>query len=628
MRPEPQPCADPYALPLRWACAIGLLLFLLPAGAQTGALHPDASSRELQRLQEDARHRRESQERGPDVRLPAPATDTAPDNETAHPPGTSPGPLSRRTAGRLPTDDAPCIQLERLVIDGDAAGRFLWLLASANRSAEGGWDPAVPRCLGARGIAALLARLQQALVARGFVTSRVLAGPQNLRTGTLTLTLVPGRVRAIRLAPGSSPRAALDPAFPLRPGDLLNLRDIEQGLENLRRLPSAAAEIDIVPADPATGAPVASVGSGSTSNTSTNTNNAPSPGDSDLVVHWQQSRLFRGSLTLDDAGSRSQGRLQGTLDLALDNPFRLNDLMQLSLQHDLDQRPDRHGLRGQGLQYSLSWGRALASLSANRQRFYQQVVGSSQAYVYSGESESAEISLRHLLRRDAASKTLGSLALWRRASRQFIDDTEVEVQRRRTAGWTLGVDHRQFIGRATLDLNLSHRRGTGAADALAAPEEGFGEGVSRPRITSVSAQLDGPLPLVGQRLRYSGSWRAQWSRDPLVPLDRFTIGGRYTVRGFDGESVLSAQQGWLLRNELAWGLGTRGHEVFAGWDHGQVHGAGASPPPGNQITGAVLGWRGLWPRLRLELFAGGPVHQPAGFRPAQAVGGFSLTTWF
>ena len=604
---------------MRWLATAGLLLVLLPAGAQTGAPGMDASGRELQRLQEDERHRREAQERGPDVRLPAPASEIA-----------SEGPAGG-AAARLPSDESPCIQIDRLAIEGDAAAQFPWLLASADRSVDGGWDPAAPRCLGVRGIAAVLARLQQALVAKGYVTSRVLVGPQNLRTGTLTLTLVPGRVRAIRLAPGSSPRAALASAFPLKPGDLLNLRAIEQGLENLRRLPSATAEIDIVPAEVAPDAAGTSDTSGKTGSTGNSVNPGSTgfgPGDSDLVVNFQQLRLLRGNLTVDDGGSRSQGRMQGTLDLALDNPLRLNDIFQLSLQHDLDQRPDRHGLRGQSVQYSLPWGKALATLTATRQRFYQQVVGSSQTYVYSGESEGAELSLRQLLRRDSASKTFASLALWRRASRQFIDDTEIEVQRRRTAGWTLGADHRQFIGPATLDLNLSHRRGTGAAHAMAAPEQAFGEGVSRPHITSAGAHLEWPLPVSGPRLRYSGSWRAQWSHDPLVPLDRFTVGGRYTVRGFNGETVLSAQQGWLLGNELAWGLGAPGHEVFVGLDHGQVSGSGAAPPPGNRLTGAVLGWRGMWSHLRVELFVGGPVRQPLGFPAPKTIGGFSLSTGF
>jgi hemolysin activation/secretion protein len=115
----------------------------------------------------------------------------------------------------------------------------------------------------------VLACAQQAVIARGYVTTRVLAAPQDLSTGTLTLSLVSGRIAAIRTTPDSSSTllgnpALLATAIPARPGDLLNLRDIEQGLENLKRSPTAEADIQIEPSS----APNAR------------------PGDSDLVVKY------------------------------------------------------------------------------------------------------------------------------------------------------------------------------------------------------------------------------------------------------------------------------------------------------------------------------------------------------
>ena len=46
--------------------------------------------------------------------------------------------------------------------------------------------------------------------------------------------------------------------------------------------------------------------------------------------------------------------------------------------------------------------------------------------------------------------------------------------------------------------------------------------------------------VAGSRFDYQGSWRAQWNRTVLIAQDRFAIGGRYTVRGFDGESAMQA----------------------------------------------------------------------------------------
>ncbi|WP_225920094.1 ShlB/FhaC/HecB family hemolysin secretion/activation protein [Pseudomonas vanderleydeniana] len=46
---------------------------------------------------------------------------------------------------------------------------------------------------------------------------------------------------------------------------------------------------------------------------------------------------------------------------------------------------------------------------------------------------------------------------WSRTSSNFIDDTEIEVQRRRMPGWLAAINHRELVGTNTLDLRLVHR---------------------------------------------------------------------------------------------------------------------------------------------------------------------------
>jgi len=83
--------------------------------------------------------------------------------------------------------------------------------------------------------------------------------------------------------------------------------------------------------------------------------------------------------------------------------------------------------------------------------------------------------------------------------------------------------------------------------AMRAPEEDFDEGTSRMRVISADVQLTIPFQVGTWHARYSSSWRAQWHRTPLVPQDRFSIGGRYSVRGFDGELTLSGEHGRVWR---------------------------------------------------------------------------------
>ena len=182
---------------------------------------------------------------------------------------------------------------------GENASDFQWALHAANPEA----DPALGRCLGAAGINLSMKRIQNAIVARGYVTTRILAEPQDLNAGTLRLTLVPGRIRNIRFAEDSSSRATLWNAMPANPGDLLNLRDIEQALENFKRVPTSEADIQIVPAE----------------------GDHAQPGESDVLIHWKQKLPLRLSLSLDDSGSESTGKYQGNVALSLDHLLTLND---------------------------------------------------------------------------------------------------------------------------------------------------------------------------------------------------------------------------------------------------------------------------------------------------------------
>ena len=123
-------------------------------------------------------------------------------------------------------------------------------------------------------------------------------------------------------------------------------------------------------------------------------------------------------------------------------------------------------------------------------------------------------------------------------------------------------------------------------------------------------------------------WHGQWNKTPLTPLDRLAIGGRYTVRGFDGEMNLSAERGWYWRNELAWQY-RAGHQIYAALDAGHVAGASAQYLVGRNLMGAAIGVRGQFQKgLNYDIFAAKPIHKPQYFHTANKVYGFNVSWTF
>ncbi len=503
----------------------------------------------------------------------------------------------------LPADETPCQIIRQLVLQGDASEHFQWAIAAAERDD----DPVLGRCLGASGIATAIQRVQQAILAKGYVTTRVLTETQDVRNGILTLTLLPGRIRHIRFAEGTASRATLWNAMPAQPGDLLNVRELEQGLDNLKRLPSAEANIRIIPAQ----------------------GTDALPGHSDVIIEWTQALPFRLNLSFDDAGSKFTGKRQAAVTLAYDHWWTLNDLFYISVHQAVGGGlSGERGAQSHTVHYSVPWQNWLLSATATSFDYHQNVAGLNQDYTYRGNGDNRELAITRLLTRNSISKLSASLRWWSRSSRNFIDDAEVNPQRRDNGGWELALNQRARLGNASIDANLAVRRGTGAFGSRAAPEQAFGEGTSRMQILRADATLSLPFRVATQNLRYSAGWRAQWNGTPLIPQDRFAIGSRYTVRGFDGDFFLVGDRGWLLRQELGLSVPSFRSELYTGIDTGKIGGRSAEDMLGTRLTGAVIGLRGKASGLSWDLFLGRPLDKPEGFRSASTTAGFHLSLNF
>ncbi|PLL98425.1 ShlB/FhaC/HecB family hemolysin secretion/activation protein, partial [Klebsiella michiganensis] len=432
----------------------------------------------------------------------------------------------------------------------------------------------------------------------GYITSRILAPQQDLKSGVLRLVVMPGYIREARLTAQSDDYLWLVSAFPATDGKLLDLRDIEQGLENLQRLPTVQASMEIVPGE--------------------------MPGQSDIVINRQQERFWRVDASLDDSGSNATGRYQGNLTLSLDNPLALSDLFYLSGSHNLDGNGGKSSKNLTG-HYSVPLGYWQFLLTASQYDYVQTVAGANGDYQYSGKSKNVDFQLSRVLHRSGSQKTTLSADVLAREQQNFINDTEIAVQRRQTAAWKLGLQHRHYLGNATLDGGVSYQRGTRWFGAQPAPEEQWGEATALSKILQFNAQLNLPFALGGQRFRFTSRYQRQMSSTALTSPDMFSIGNRWTVRGFDGERTLTASHGWYVRNDIAWSTPLPGQEFYLGTDYGEVGGAGSETLVGKHLAGGVAGLRGQYLRASYDLFAGIPLDKPDGFKTEPATFGFSVS---
>ena len=517
------------------------------------------------------------------------------------------------------TDPAslPCFDINHIYLTGELSERFSFALTPYTM----GKSSLLGSCLSVNDINRLVTNVQNLIIEKGYVTTRVLVQNQNLKSGNLFLTLIPGRIDQItavdikasrpiyvdsRLNSGGNP-ANFAPAMPMRSGDLLNVRDIEQALENFKRVPTADADFSIAPSS-----------------------RMSTPGYSDIQVKWQQDKRWRLSASVDDSGQESTGIYQGNVTLSLDNPTWHNDLLYLSYNHDLDGGNDKNdGSWGYNVGYVLPIDNTQLILTHSGYNYDQTVAGANQDYVYSGESYNTEALVSHLVHRDNHSKTYLKAGGYAKQQNNYIDDTEVEVQRRRTAGYKAGIGYETIIGQTQWIGDVIYQRGTAAFNAISPPEALFNEGSARAGIIKTNIDVNQPIKLADKALNYHAAFKGQYATEALTPNERFSIGGRYSVRGFDGERSLSGDHGALLRQELSAYLGDKPHAVYAGIDAGYVKLDNAAQDDlllGNHLVGGVFGVKGYVTPIRTsyDLFAGYPLAQPDNFSDKEWVTGFSL----
>jgi len=490
-----------------------------------------------------------------------------------------------RLQGALATDyhhlvlpaEAPCFHIETLTLNGLHQAQFAFVQRYLDKYAG--------RCIGKQGLQLLVKRASDLILARGYVTSRVIVPEQNLSGGRLRIVLLAGTLDTVRYAPGSAKVDWLD-ALSLRHGDVINLRAIEQGLEQLKRVPSQEVKIDIAP--------------------------GTKPGTSDLVLMVTQGKPWHVTLSLDDSGADATGKEQGGVTLALDQPLGLNDLFSIGLTHSLDHDPSVRGTLGSTFNYSVPWDDWTFSLASWGYAYRQPVTGSLQSFSYTGTARTTAVTANRMVYRDAHSKTSVEMVVSTRSAHSYVDNVEIATQRRLTSAAELALVHRRYIGNAQLDVRLAYRRGTSwfGAQWLAGKNGGP---TDRYGMTLLDASLNLPFKAFSLPWVWTSELHAQSTGDHLYIEDYLTLGGRYTVRGFDGDVTLGGDHGAYWRNTVSLPLGGSGSQLYGGVDVGRIGGDTQGNYVSQTLSGAVIGLRGGRWGLNWDLFAGWPLNAPRGF---------------
>ncbi|SHE59333.1 hemolysin activation/secretion protein [Modicisalibacter ilicicola DSM 19980] len=554
-----------------WSSAV--LAADMPSGTTESPATRNFIREDQQRLLEEQQQKLQELERLPGERMELPSVPTSPEAQC------------------FPVDD---IALEGVTLLDDKTWQQLV-------------SPFIDRCLTVSDLNELLRTITQAYIDRGYITTRAYLPQQDLSRKTLRVAVIEGKVEAIESQGDSPTPRELSMASPAEAGDALNLRDLEQLIDQLNRLPSYQATMELVPGN--------------------------TPGGSRVQIANARQKPWRVTLGHNNGGSDGTGEQQQSAGLEWDSPLGLADRFMAQLGHDASTEPG-HGSGNGYLDYSLPYGYWSFSYSYTQSDYRSLAEASGFTFALEGKSERHRLQAERLLARDSVSKTSASVGISRLSTRNYIDGARIEVSSQRLSELDIGLNHGRRVGNAFFNIDAGWQKGLTVFGAQSDSEDMPGTPKAQYKKTTLTLSYLQPFSLFQQQLSFSSLINGQWSTDVLYSPQRLSLGGQSSVRGFKEQS-LSGDSGGYWRNQVTWQRPLdvarpvfNNVEASLAYDVGVIHQGRYNPELSGRLSGYAVGFGLRGEHLAANISFAHSLERPDIFEKRETPVYFSVEAFF
>jgi hemolysin activation/secretion protein len=461
-------------------------------------------------------------------------------------------------------------QVNCLPIDGINVSGVTLLKADFLRDLMGAFEG---KCLGLRELDQVLERLTLSYVDRAYILSRAYFPEQDLSDRQLDIVVVEGQLESIQINGKQKPRQAAM-VFPGLIGETVNLRDVEQGLDQIQTMPRTQAQMQFEP--------------------------GRNPGDSVLSVSVAQPKPFELRYTTKNHGNSSTGLWLSGFEGDVGNVLGFNETITFSFNKSLDPSPFSFGYDGDhnlsgNLDVSVPYGRWTFGLSAGASRYNMSIPGAISPIAVNGWANNQGLTASYLFHRDKEVKTNFEIAVNRKDAVNYIQGVRIENSSRTLSNvrFTLG-DNRPLWG-GHMASSVFIEQGLHLFNAEDAASKPQGSPNAQYTLAGFEASYERQFQAFNKRFKWTSDLSGQFSNDVLYGGELFTIGGPSTVRG-TRITLASGNSGLFWRNEVEYTIskpiafGTK-LGVYGGLDWGWVADNAAHSNVSGQAIGGILGTR-------------------------------------
>jgi len=460
------------------------------------------------------------------------------------------------------------------------------------------------RCLAAKELESVLAAITRSYIDRGFVTTRAYLPAQDLRSGVLEVAVVEGTIERFELrnTGRQGARVSIPGAFPSSPGELLNLRDLEQGIDQINSLPSNSATLDLQPGS--------------------------QPGQSVVMVNNQATTPVHLFATWDNLGTPSTGKNGLSATVSADGLLGLNENLAITRRQSVPYDAEHHN-ELTAFHAAVPWGYNTFSYDVSESNYTNALHLANGRIDSEGRTLSQSLTGDRVVYRDQASRVSLGARLATSDSRSFLGGEFLGVASRKLTTLDLGATAFTLVGGGILNGRVAYVKGLDALGALSDPDYLPADypHAQFDKFTldlGYSKRFDTAVPLA-----WSTQFSGQYSPYVLYGLQQILVGGYSSVRG-SLLNALSGDSGYYIRNELSlpWQRNTAedpvGGRFYIAYDFGSVHNNAPDVPSGSMsgfAVGAAIQRRGA----TAEVFAARALHLPSFFVPEGTLWGVRVS---
>lgn len=398
----------------------------------------------------------------------------------------------------------------------------------------------------------LLYTINDWYLSNGYITSRAYIEPgQSVADETLVINVEEGRIQAVVTDVGTTP-VAVRLAFPFV-GKVLNLRDLEQGVDQLNRLHQNQMVLDLEPA---------TLGYGTVVRLNNLNTTAKRRSNRALVTY-----LFETGVPMTAFPSQ--------VAVMSDNFLFINDQWVMTYSQGAITEKKQSSSMFSSITVPLGYWLMGYTYS---QFMYQQLIPQgprSYANAY-GHTEQNGLSVMRTVARGQTSKTHIQMIVSAINQVQTLNkDILFNGTHKKTIG-QLELIH-QWYGWLSGAISVTQYQGLPWLDAspdLDSRRDGEPMFMFSKTMAATELTMNFLIPEVQVPMAYRFRSVHQWSRSDLWASDRMVLGGRYSIRGFDGS--LSGDSGYYAQHEFRTPLPkwltipTALASIMVGLDHGTV----------------------------------------------------------